>query len=127
MRPAKFLESFTYAFEGLVYVIKSQRNMRVHFLLAVFLFISGIVLEFTRLELVCLVGIIAMVLFAEMINTAIEYTIDLISDSFHPLARIIKDISAGAVLLTAISAAICGYLLFSRHLDFSIIGGLSRL
>lgn len=124
---AKFIESLNCAIEGFVYVLKTQRNMRIHFLLAVFIFILGIILDFSRLELIGLVGIVTLVLFAEMVNTITEHMIDLISDTFHPLARIIKDVSAGAVLLTSIAALISGYLLFSRHLDFSLIRGLSRL
>lgn len=123
----RVIESFNHAIEGFIYVLRTQRNMRVHFLLGVLIFISGIILDFTRIELICLGGIVTLVLFAEMLNTAVEHTIDLISDAFHPLARVIKDVSAGAVLLTAISAAIFGYLLFSRHVEFSFIGGLSRI
>lgn len=123
----RVIESFNHAMEGFIYVLKTQRNMRLHFLLGVLIFISGIILEFTRIELVCLGSIVTLVLFAEMLNTAVEHTIDLISDAFHPLARVIKDICAGAVMVTAISAAICGYLLFSKHIEFSFIGGLSRI
>lgn len=121
------IESFNHAIEGFIYVLRTQRNMRVHFLLGVLIFIVGIILDFTRIELICLGSLVTLVLFAEMLNTAIEYTVDLISDAFHPLARVIKDISAGAVLLTALSAAIFGYLLFARHFEFSFIGGLSRI
>jgi len=127
MAENNLIESFNCAIEGFVYVMKSQRNMRIHFMLGIFVFILGIILDFTRIELICLGSVITMVLFAEMINTVVEHTIDLISDAFHPLARIIKDVSAGAVLLTAIAAGISGYLLFTKHLTFSIVGGLSRL
>ncbi|MDD5450095.1 MAG: diacylglycerol kinase [Candidatus Omnitrophica bacterium] len=123
----RMIESFNHAIEGFIYVLRTQRNMRVHFLLGVLIFIVGIILDFTRIELICLGSLVTLVLFAEMLNTAIEYTVDLISDAFHPLARVIKDISAGAVLLTALSAAIFGYLLFARHFEFSFIGGLSRI
>lgn len=123
----RVIESFNHAIEGFVYVLRTQRNMRVHFLLGVLIVISGIILDFSRIELICLGSIVTLVLFAEMLNTAIEHTIDLISDAFHPLARVIKDISAGAVLLTAISAVIFGYLLFSKHIEFSFISGLSRI
>lgn len=101
--------------------------MRLHFLLAVLIFIAGIILDFSRTELVCLGGIITLLLFAEMFNTALEYTVDLISDTYHPLARIIKDVSAGAVLLTAISAVIFGYLLFSKRIAFPFLRGISRI
>ena len=123
----QFVESFNCAIEGFIYVLRTQRNMRLHFMLAVLILLAGIVMDFSRIELVCLGGLITTVLLAEMINTAIEYTIDLISDTFHPLARIIKDVSAGAVLMAALSAAIFGYLLFSRHLKFSFVRGLSNI
>jgi diacylglycerol kinase (ATP) len=123
----QLIDSFNCAIEGFIYVLRTQMNMRFHFLLGVLIVLAGIILDFSRIELICLGGIVTMVLFAEMVNTALEHTIDLISDTFHPLARIIKDISAGAVLLTAVSATIFGYLLFSRHLEFSIVRGLGRL
>lgn len=127
MEPTRIIDSFNYAIEGFIYVLKTQRNMRIHFLLGVLLFILALVVDFNKLELVCLGSIVTLVLFAEMINTTIEHAIDLISSDVHPLARIIKDISAGAVLLTAIAATISGYLLFSEHLDFSIVKGLGAL
>ncbi|MCM8781806.1 MAG: diacylglycerol kinase [Candidatus Omnitrophica bacterium] len=127
MQKTNWLESINCAIEGFIYVVKTQRNMRIHFLFAGLVFILGIIMDFTRIELICLGTVTTIVLLAEMINTIIENVIDLISDSFHPLARIIKDVSAGTVLISAISAAISGYLLFSRHLNLSIIGGLSRL
>jgi diacylglycerol kinase (ATP) len=123
----KIVDSFNCAIEGFIYVLRSQRNMRIHFLLGVFIFLMGILFDFSRIELISLGGIITLVLFAEMLNTAFEHTIDLISDAFHPLARIIKDIAAGSVLLTAVYATIFGYLLFSRHLAFSFMRGVDRI
>lgn len=121
------VESFNCAIDGFIYVMKKQRNMRIHFLMAILIFILAITLNFTRLELICLGMAICMVLFAEMINTAVEYTIDMIEESFHPLARIIKDICAGAVLMTSIFAALAGYLLFSRIVRMSFQEGVGRL
>lgn len=123
----QLVESFNNAIEGFLYVLRSQRNMRLHFLLGVLIFIAGILFDFSRTELVCLGSIITLVLFAEMFNTALEHTVDLISDTYHPLARIIKDVSAGAVLLTAVSAAIFGYLLFSKRVAFPFVRGISRI
>ncbi|MCX5716309.1 MAG: diacylglycerol kinase [Candidatus Omnitrophica bacterium] len=125
--PVKFVESFNCAVEGFIYVLKTQRNMRIHFMFGTLIFILGLVTDFSRIELICLATTITMVLFAEMINTTIEHTIDLISDTFHPLARVIKDVSAGAVLVVAIGAVISGYLLFMRHLRFSLINGFNRM
>lgn len=126
--PKKFIESFNAAIEGFFYVIKNERNMRIHFLFAILLLLLGISLNFTTAEMVMLTITITLVLAAEMINTAVELVIDIIVKmEFHPIARIIKDVSAGAVLLTAINAAIVGYLLFLGKIPFSIEEGIVRI
>ena len=112
MQQQSLVESFNAAIEGFVYVFKSQRNMRLHFLMGLFAVLLGVLLKFTYIEVIALCLTIAFVLFAEMFNTAIEYTVDLVSQEYHPLARIVKDIGAGAVLLSAITAIVIGYLLF---------------
>ena len=112
MQQQSLVSSFNAAIEGFVYVFKSQRNMRLHFLMGLFAVLLGILLNFTYIEVMVLCLTIAFVLFAEMFNTAIEYTVDLVSQEYHPLARIVKDIGAGAVLLSAITAIVIGYLLF---------------
>jgi len=117
MAKSRLVDSFNYAVEGLLYVIRSQRNMRVHFLFAVFIILLGIYINLSALEIIALVITITGVLCAEVFNTAIEHTVDLISDKRSPLGRIVKDVGAGAVLLAAISAAIVGYIIFSRHLN----------
>lgn len=126
--PKKLFESFNAAIEGFFYVIKTQRNMRIHFLLAILILLLGIFLNFTPNEMMILSLAIALVLAAEMINTAIELTINIIVQmEFHPIARIIKDVSAGVVLLAAINAIIIGYLLFAGKLPFTIEEGIMRI
>ena len=128
MRHSNFIESFNAAIEGFLYVMKMERNMRAHFILAILILLLGIYLNFTPLEITVLTITIVLVLVAEMINTAIELIVDIVvKEEFHPLARIIKDISAGAVLITAINAAIVGYILFSGKIPFSIEQGILRL
>lgn len=116
MHKRKLVESFNYAIEGFMYVLKTQRNMRLHFLIGIITLLWGLYLNFTRIELTVLLVTICFVFLAEMFNTGIELVIDLITDEFHPLARIIKDISAGAVLVASINAVFVGYLLFFRNL-----------
>jgi len=126
--PKKMFESFNAAIEGFFYVIKTQRNMRIHFLFAIFILLLGIFLNFTTTEMMILGLTIALVLASEMINTAVELIVDIIVKmEFHPIAGIIKDVSAGAVLLTAISAAIVGYLLFAGKVPFTIEEGIMRI
>ena len=112
MKQQRLVESFNSAIEGFIYVFKSQRNMRLHFAIGFFVVLFGVVLNFTYIELILLCLTISFVLFAEMFNTAVEHTIDLVKEEFHPLARIVKDICAGAVLLSALSAIVVGYMLF---------------
>ncbi len=105
-------QSFRYAFAGFLSCINNERNMRIHLsvfiLLAVFSHYYGLTkLEFTLFTIVC-----GLVMFAEMINTAIEAVVDLCSPSYHRLARIAKDVAAGAVLLSAMVAVIVGICLF---------------
>jgi len=84
----------------------------------------GIYLNFNTWEILILCAAITFVLLTEMVNSAIELTIDLISDKFHPLARIAKDVSAGAVLIASLNALVAGYMLFSKRVKFSIEHGL---
>ena len=106
------LDSFNYAFEGIIHVLRTQRNLRIHFLAAVLVFGGAIALGVTRLQLIALVLAIAFVLVAEMLNTAIEGVIDVSTTSFDPNAKLAKDIAAGAVLIASITAVAVGYLVF---------------
>jgi len=101
--------------------------MRLHFLIGLSVLILGIILNFTYLELIALCLTIAFVLFTEMFNTAIEHTIDLVKEEFHPLARIVKDICAGAVLLSALSAVIVGYILFATRLSVRVEDSINKI
>lgn len=127
MQQQSLVESFNAAIEGFVYVFKSQRNMRLHFLMGLFAALLGVLLNFTYIELIALCLTIAFVLFAEMFNTAIEYTVDLVSQEYHPLARIVKDIGAGAVLLSAITAIVVGYILFASRAGIRIEDNIIKI
>ena len=107
------LESFNYAFEGVIHVLRTQRNMRIHFAVARSCSSPRSPSASTRLELIALLLAIAFVLIAEMINTAVEAAIDVATTSFDPLAKLAKDIAAGAVLIATVNAVAVGYLVFS--------------
>lgn len=111
IRAETLIDSFKYAFEGISYCLKTQRNMRIHTVSGILVFIAGLYFDVTRLELAILVMVSSTVVVAEMINTAIESAIDLYSRQRHPLAKIAKDVAAAAVLVSAISAAIVGLLI----------------
>ncbi|MFA5142940.1 MAG: diacylglycerol kinase [Candidatus Omnitrophota bacterium] len=120
MHERKFVESFNAAVEGFIYVLKTERNMRVHFLAAFFFILLGIYLNFTYIETLALCITIVLVLASEMVNTSIELIVDMIKSDFHPIARIVKDVSAGAVLITSVNAVVVGYILFLRKLPFNV-------
>ncbi len=111
-RPSIF-ESFNYAIEGIIHVLRTQRNMRIHFAVAIGVLVAALALNVSRLELIALLLSISFVLIAEMINTAIEAAVDVASTSFDPMAKLAKDIGAGAVLIAAVNAIAVGYLVFS--------------
>jgi diacylglycerol kinase (ATP) len=106
------LDSFNYAFEGIIHVLRTQRNLRIHFLAAVFVFAGAVAVGVSRMQLIALVLAIAFVLVAEMLNTAIEGVIDVSTTSFDPNAKLAKDIAAGAVLIASITAVAVGFLVF---------------
>jgi diacylglycerol kinase (ATP) len=112
-RPPSIIESFNYAIEGLIHVLRTQRNMRIHLAVAVIVIILAVVVGVSRIELIALLISIAFVLIAEMINTAIEGAIDAATTSFDPMAKLSKDIAAGAVLIAALNAVAVGYLVFA--------------
>ena len=111
------LESFNYAFEGVIHVLRTQRNMRIHFLIAVGVLVAGLAAGVSRFELMALLLAIAFVLIAGMVNTAVEHTIDVATTSFDPMAKLAKDIAAGAVLIASATAVAIGYLVFASRLQ----------
>ena len=107
------LDSFNYAFEGIVHVLRTQRNMRIHFMIAIGVLVAALAFDVSKIELIALLLAIAFVLIAEMVNTAIEAAVDVASTSFDPMAKLAKDIAAGAVLIASVNAVAIGYLVFS--------------
>ena len=115
-RSPALLQSFNYAFEGVIHALRTQRNLRIHFAIAAAVLVLAFVYDVTRLELIALMIAIAFVLIAEMVNTAVEATIDLSTPSFDPLAKIAKDLAAGAVLIASVNAIAVGYLVLADRL-----------
>jgi diacylglycerol kinase (ATP) len=109
------LESFNWAFEGIVWVLRHQRNMRIHFAVAIAVVVAALFFALTKLELIALFVAISFVLIAEMLNTAIEHAIDTFSTEFHPSAKVAKDVAAGAVLIATMNALVVAYLIFYDH------------
>ena len=94
-------------------MLRTQRNLRIHFVVAALVLIAALLSDVDKLELIALLLAIAFVLIAEMLNTAVEAAIDVATTSFDPMAKLAKDIAAGAVLIATAVAVAVGYLVFS--------------
>ena len=113
-RAPTLLDSFNYAFEGIIHVLRTQRNLRIHFIAAIAVIAAAAALGVQRVELILLLLAIAFVLVAEMVNSAIEGAIDVSTTSFDPNAKLAKDVAAGAVLISTVTAIAVGYLVFAH-------------
>ena len=105
-------KSLKFAFRGISYTFTSQRNMRIHVIVAVLAAILGFVLRLEPLEWTVLIIMIALVFSFECLNTALEAVVDKASPEQHPLARIAKDTAAGAVLIMALASVIVGTIIY---------------
>ena len=112
----KFIAGFKFAFSGLWYALRTQRNVRVHVSIAILAILLGVVLHISAIEFALVFVAIAGVFIAEMFNTVFELCIDLASPDYHPLAKIAKDVAAGAVLLSAMLSIIIGLFIFVPHI-----------
>jgi diacylglycerol kinase (ATP) len=121
------IDSFNYAFQGVIHAVRTQRNMRIHLLTAVAVLIAAIAVGVTQMELIALIIAIAFVLITEMINSAVEGAIDVATTSFDPLAKLAKDMAAGAVLISTITAVAVGFLVFNDHIANPSTHLLNRL
>jgi len=120
---SNLIRSFDYALKGLVYVIKTERNMRIHIFIAVLVLMVSLFLNLTRFEIMSLILAIALVLITEILNTASELIVNLVTEHHHPLAKIIKDLTAGAVLFSSICAVVIGYLVFINKETLDMLRG----
>ncbi len=108
----KRILSFKYAFKGIFFFLKSETNAKIHCVIALFIIIFGFLLKISNTEWCLVILSIGFVLTIEAINTAIEKIIDFISPEYHKIAEIVKDVAAGSVLISAITAAIIGIIIF---------------
>lgn len=117
MKVRQLIDSFNYAIEGISYAFKTQRNMKIHFLAAILVLVFCLFFNLSKIELIAVLITITMVIVAEMINTAVEAVVDLLTDSYHPLAKIAKNVAAGAVLMTAINSLFVAYMIFFERIN----------
>ena len=111
------IRSFHNAIEGIIYATRTQRNLRIHLVMGIFVAIGMLALRLQRVYVIMLIALIALIIAFELINTAIEAVVDLLTVAHHPLAKIAKDTAAGAVLVMAIGATVIGYLIFYEGIN----------
>jgi len=117
MKSRSLLQSFNYAIDGLIYVLRTQKNMRIHLAAAAVVLGLALYLRLDTWSFIALIFASGLVMVAELINTAVESTIDLVTTTYDPMAEIAKNVAAGAVLLASITAVLIGYLVFFSRLN----------
>jgi diacylglycerol kinase (ATP) len=115
-KQSRYTDSINYALEGILYAARNQKHMRNHFLAALGILAAVLFLRVSSLEFILLAISVSFVLFAELMNTAVELCVDIVSPGYHPLAKRAKDVAAGAVLIAAIGAAVMGCLILSHYI-----------
>lgn len=112
VRPKTFWESFKYAVDGILDVFRTQKHMRFHFVTMLLVLLVALLYDLSKRDILVLMFVISLVLMAEMFNTAIEAVVDMVTQSYHPLAKFAKDAAAGAVLIATVTAILVGFILF---------------
>jgi len=117
----KIRNSFKYAIEGIWTSFKTERNMKIHIFIMILVIIAGIILKINKSEWIICIILFAIVIGSELFNTSIETIVDMVMPEKNEKAKIAKDVSAGAVLVVAIEAAIIGLVIFvPRILNISL-------
>ncbi|HLR07999.1 MAG TPA: diacylglycerol kinase family protein [Bacillota bacterium] len=111
-KKGKWTIGFSFAWHGLAFMLKTERNFRIHLTVALLVVISSYFFQLTKVEWLFVIFSIGIVLVSEIFNTTVEKTIDYIQPDIHPAAKQIKDAAAGGVLVAAITAAIIGIIIF---------------
>ena len=111
-----FIEACHNAVNGIIYATTTQSNIKKQLLIAVMVMIASLFFDLSTTEFLCLVLAVILVIFAEMVNTAIETVVDLYVDVYHPKAKIAKDVAAGGVVITAVNGIIVAYFLFFKKI-----------
>lgn len=107
-----FLRSFRFAFAGIAYALRTQRNARVHAVIACLVIAAGVYFRISTIEWAVIALTMGTVFSAEMLNTVAELAVDLLTQHYHPMAKVAKDVGAGAVLVAAIAAVGVGVAIF---------------
>jgi diacylglycerol kinase (ATP) len=119
----KWVDSANFAIEGILYAAKTQRHLRYHLYSAVAVLILSYILGVQRHDFLIIAVAVILVLLAEMMNTAVEFLVDMVSPEYSEKARIAKDVAAGAVLITAFGAVVIGYIILFPYVHNAFDSG----
>lgn len=112
----QFARSVRYAIAGIVHAFRTEKHVQIHFVVAIIVAIFAFIFSVSKLEWLILIVVIGMTISLELVNTAIERVVDMVSEHYHPLAKTAKDCAAGAVLISAIASVIIGCIIFIPRL-----------
>jgi diacylglycerol kinase (ATP) len=127
VKPKGWYANANVAIEGIIHAAKTQRHVRWHFMSALAVILLGLFFGLDRMEFIALSLAIVIVLIAEILNTAIEALVDLVSEEFHPLAKVAKDTAAGAVFVAAMGAVVLGFFLLYPYVSVAFVEGVETV
>lgn len=114
---SSYIEAVSHALDGIKVLLKEEANLRFHFIVAILVVLLGFYVHLSRMDWLFLVLALILVIVMECLNSMVERLTDLVvNDCYHPLAKIVKDVAAGVVLLTCIGVAVIGVLLFTPYI-----------
>ena len=122
-----FFTALKHALDGVIRAFKSERNLRIDYVIGLFVLICSLFFDFTKTEFACLCLTIGFVIFSEMINSTVEYIVDLITDKYDDRAKAAKDIAAGGVLISSVVAVVVAFFLFSDKLTMATTSVISTI
>ncbi|MDP4092648.1 MAG: diacylglycerol kinase [Bacillota bacterium] len=125
MKNKSLFGSFNNAINGVIYAIKRERNMKLHIAAAVIILVLSLFFRLSKLEYLFVFLAIAAVIICELFNTAIEVLVDIVVDVYHPKAKIIKDVAAGATLVAAFFSLVVAYFVFFNRVSKAVSTGIT--
>lgn len=127
MKNRDLSDSFNNAINGIIHAIRHERNMKIHIIAAVCTLIASLLFELTRIEFIIICMTITAVIICELINTAVEVLVDIIVDVYHPKAKVVKDVAAGAVMVSALNSLLVAYFIFFDRVSTGLEKGIMRI
>lgn len=116
MKPKNFLDAMNCAAEGIIHALKKELHLKVHFIIFIFVVLMSLFFNLSLSDFCFVIILSAIVIMAELFNTAMEYTMNILTKDFHIEVKYVKDIAAGAVLFVSFLAFFLGILIFSKYL-----------